>query len=177
LAHNNFSMEQRIDADSKSIAIQDIIGRVPSWIIRSGTTLVFLMVVLFLAGSWIFKYNRSISAPIIIVYENLALQKNDHNNEIIGKVNIPSANITAIKPGQKVLIRLEQYPDAEFGMVTGVIQFISSLPENDTYLVLVDLPQGLVTTFGKEINLGAGLKGSAEIITEDSRLIEKIIPI
>jgi hypothetical protein len=75
------------------------------------------------------------------------------------------------------LIRLERYPDAEFGMVAGVIQSISSLPENDSYLVLVNLPQGVITTFGKKINIGEGLKGSAEIITEDSRLIEKIIPV
>jgi hypothetical protein len=169
-------MEQRIDWDSKSSAIQDIIGRVPSWIIRSGTTLMFLLVVLLLAGSWIFKYNNSVFTPVIILYENSAMQKNNRK-QIVGKLHIPSADINAIKPGQRVLIRLERYPDAEFGMVAGVIQSISSLPENDSYLVLVNLPQGVITTFGKKINVGDGLKGSAEIIIEDSRLIEKIIPI
>lgn len=40
----------------RSEPVQEILGSVPSWIIRWGTTLFFAVVALLLAGSWLFKY-------------------------------------------------------------------------------------------------------------------------
>jgi len=42
------------------------------------------------------------------------------------------------------------------------------------YLLDVELPKKLVTTYNKDIEFKQEMQGSAEIITEDLRLIERI---
>ena len=50
----NESQHKKIEFRSEPV--QEILGSVPSWIIRWGTTLFFTVVVLLLAGSWFFRY-------------------------------------------------------------------------------------------------------------------------
>jgi len=45
--------------------------------------------------------------------------------------------------------------------------------ENGNYLIDVELPKELITTYGKTIEFKHEMKGTAEIITEDLRLIER----
>ncbi len=40
----------------RSEPVQEILGSVPSWIIRWGTTLFFTIIILLLLGSWLFRY-------------------------------------------------------------------------------------------------------------------------
>jgi len=79
-----------------------------------------------------------------------------------------------IKAGQKVILRFDSYPDAEFGHVNGTVSSISSLPnQRDSFLVKVELPDGLRTTYGKTIFFRNNLSGSAKIITDERRLIHR----
>ena len=74
------------------------------------------------------------------------------------------------------MIRLNNYPDQEFGYVKGIIRSISPVPTaEDNYVVDIDLPKGLKTNYGKELPLTREMKGSAEIITEDMKLIERLL--
>lgn len=50
--------------------VQDILGYIPGWIIRSGISLIALIVLAFLAFAWIFRYPDLITAPIIVSNEN-----------------------------------------------------------------------------------------------------------
>ena len=85
-------------------------------------------------------------------------------------------NLGKIKPGQQVLIRLESYPSTEFGYIRGTVNYIANMPgARDSFLIKVDLPQGLTTTFNKEVLFRNNLLASAEIITSDRRLIEKLV--
>jgi len=79
-----------------------------------------------------------------------------------------------IKTGQKVIFRLDGYPDAEYGHITGAVSYISSLPnDRDSFLVKVDLPDGLKTNFNKTIYFRNNLSASAEVITDNRRLADK----
>ncbi|MDN5811240.1 MAG: HlyD family efflux transporter periplasmic adaptor subunit, partial [Tetragenococcus koreensis] len=79
-----------------------------------------------------------------------------------------------IKIGQKVNVSLNNYPDTEFGTLRGTVQHISALPDKDRrYLIDVQLPKKLTTSYNKEIEFKQEMAGSAEIITEDLRLIER----
>ena len=76
--------------------------------------------------------------------------------------------------GQKANIKLENFPDDEFGMLQGKVDYISMLPDKDgLYLIDVKLPKELVTTYNKKIPFQQEMRGSVEIITEDLRLIER----
>ncbi|KRD63110.1 hemolysin D [Flavobacterium sp. Root935] len=100
----------------------------------------------------------------------------DAKNSFVGKVKAPALNSGKIKVGQRVNIRLANYPDREFGVLKGEIKNISLVPDKDGNLLLdVALPNGLKTSYNKQIIFQQEMKGTAEIVTEDLRLIERIL--
>jgi multidrug resistance efflux pump len=96
------------------------------------------------------------------------------NLSFIAKLKAPAQNSGKIKIGQPVHIKLENYPDTEFGVLNGTVAHISLIPNNEgLYLIDVQLPQKLITSYNKEIDFKQEMRGSAEIVTEDLRLIER----
>jgi len=94
----------------------------------------------------------------------------------IGKLKAPAQNSGKIKMGQIVNIRLANYPDREFGMIKGKINAISLTPDKDGNLLInVVLPQGLETSYNKKISFQQEMSGTADIVTEDLRLIERLL--
>lgn len=60
------------------------------------------------------------------------------------------------------------------GKITGKVQNISLTPdENGNYYVDIILPKGLKTSYNKKLPFDKELKGNAEIVTQDLRLIER----
>ncbi len=97
-----------------------------------------------------------------------------NNKSFIGKISAPAANSGKIKEGQKVQIQLANYPSDEYGELNGSVQTMSLVPNSEgNYLIDVELPSKLLTTYDKEIDFRQEMKGSANIITEDLRLIER----
>jgi multidrug efflux pump subunit AcrA (membrane-fusion protein) len=79
-----------------------------------------------------------------------------------------------IKIGQQVKIKVESYPDAEFGYLTGQVSYISGMPNRrDSFLVRADLPKGLQTNYQKNIFFRNNLSARAEIVTVDRKLIDR----
>lgn len=72
-----------------------------------------------------------------------------------------------------MIIRFANYPDQEFGIVNGRVSVISLVPAEDNYMVEITLPDGLVTNYGKTLPVSHEMKASAEIVTEELRLIER----
>ena len=71
---------------------------------------------------------------------------------------------------------MANYPDREFGIVTGSIKAISLTPDKDGNLLInVSLPKGLETSYRKQIAFQQEMSGTADIITEDLRLIERLL--
>lgn len=100
----------------------------------------------------------------------------EHNTKFVGKLMTPIHNSGKIKVGQKVNIRLENYPETEYGLLQGKIQHISLIPDNEGfYYINVDFPKELITSYNKKIEFKYEMRGTAEIITEDLRLIERIL--
>ncbi len=96
------------------------------------------------------------------------------NAEFIAKLQAPAQNSGKIKIGQSVNIKLQNYPETEFGTLTGKIANISLVPnEEGLFLIDVNLPDKLITSYNKELVFRQEMRGTAEIITEDLRLIER----
>ena len=94
----------------------------------------------------------------------------------IGKLKAPAQNSGKIKVGQDVNIRLANYPDREFGLIKGKIKTISLTPDKDGSLLIdVALPKGIETSYKKQIIFQQEMIGSADIVTEDLRLIERLL--
>lgn len=91
----------------------------------------------------------------------------------IGKAKAAALNSGKIKVEQKVIIRLANYPDREFGIIEGKISAISLTPDKDgNTLIDISLPNGLKTSYNKKIIFQQEMSGTANIITQDLRLIE-----
>ena len=94
----------------------------------------------------------------------------------IGKVKAVAQNSGKLQIGQKVNIRLANYPDREFGVIEGKLKTISLTPDKDGNLLLdIELPNGLQTSYKKQINFQQEMTGTADIITEDLRLLERLL--
>lgn len=98
----------------------------------------------------------------------------NQNTNYLAKINAPIRNSGKIIPGQKVNIKLLNYPETEFGMLNGTVKSMSAIPnEEGFYLVNVALNDKLITSYNIEISFINEMTGTAEIITEDLRLLER----
>ena len=98
-----------------------------------------------------------------------------NQKSLVGRMSVPAGNSGKISPGAKVLIKLDNYRYQEYGIVEGRVQNISFAPdEKGDYYVDVVLPKGLKTSYHKNLPFNRELKGNAEIVTQDLRLIERI---
>lgn len=81
-----------------------------------------------------------------------------------------------IKTGQRVLIHVESYPSSEFGYLTGTVGYISSMPSpNDSFLIKVDLPKGLLTNYNKTVFFRNNLIAEAEVLTDSRKLFDRFM--
>ncbi len=98
----------------------------------------------------------------------------EHKGFIV-KAKVPSLNSGKLKIGQKVHIKLQNYPETEFGMLVGTVKTISSIPDSEGfYLLDIRLNEDtLITTYKKELIFKQEMLASVEVITEDLRLLER----
>jgi HlyD family secretion protein len=96
-------------------------------------------------------------------------------SNFMGKALLPIARSGKVKKGQQVNIRFLNFPDNEFGIVRGAVNNISSVPINDYYVLEISLPNGLLTTYKKQLPFSQEMTANIEVITEDMRLIERFV--
>ena len=93
-----------------------------------------------------------------------------------GEMQVPQQNLGKVKVGQSVLIKLDGYPFNEFGLVEGRVAYLSEIPTaRNGFFAKVSLPHGLLTTYGKKIVFRNRISAQADILTEDTRLLERIL--
>ena len=98
----------------------------------------------------------------------------DKDDTILGKALLPLQNSGKVKTGQRVIVRFSNFPDQEFGIVNGTVSSISLVPLDGNYTVEIAFPHGLTTNYGKTLPVSPEMQASAEIITDDLRLIERL---
>lgn len=140
-----------------------------------------------LVESWKLRY--IIAAPVdgtlqlpILLQENQHVEANKTifyiapvDNNFVGELTIPQQNFGKVEVGQSVLIKFPAYPYQEFGSIRGTVTEISNVSfSEESFQAKVVLPDGLKSNFGKQLRYKAGMAASAQIITDDTRLLEKI---
>ena len=99
--------------------------------------------------------------------------------KIIGKALIPVSGAGKTEVGQRVNIKLDNFPYMEFGLLEGRVEKISMVPvtigEGSFYTAEISLTSGLKTNYKKELPGSQEMVGVAEIITKDRRLIERLV--
>lgn len=92
---------------------------------------------------------------------------------LLGIASLPIQRSGKVKTGQRVIIRFANYPDQEFGIVNGEVGSVSLVPNEDNYRVEIALPKGLETNYHRRLPFSREMQATAEIVTEDLRLIER----
>lgn len=119
----------------------------------------------------IWKENQTITTG-----DNVFTVIPDSKSRYIGKVKARTTNSGKLRINQNVNIRLLNYPDREFGIVKGKVKSISLTPDKEGFLLIdVSLPKGLETSYKKKIIFQQEMSGTADIITEDLRLLERLL--
>ena len=93
----------------------------------------------------------------------------------VGRINLKMERSGKVEIGQRVNIKLSSFPYLEYGMVQGIIKTKSLVPSGDAYVIEIDLPEGLKTLYNRQLDFTQNMQGTAEIITDDMRLFQKII--
>ncbi len=123
-------------------------------------------------GYWVENQNVQAGATVFTVVPG-------GSYEIVGKAMLPIARSGKVEIGQKVNIRLQNFPENEYGVLRGIVSNISLVPaqtgEMAYYMVEINLPDRLLTTYKKELPWLPNMQGQADIITEDISLLERFI--
>ncbi|UII21566.1 HlyD family efflux transporter periplasmic adaptor subunit [Fulvivirga ligni] len=52
--------------DQRSDEVKEVLGKAPSWVVRAGITVIFIVITLLIVGSALISYNDVVSTPIVI---------------------------------------------------------------------------------------------------------------
>lgn len=91
-----------------------------------------------------------------------------------GFVQVDMSRSGKIRPGQKVIVRLDSYSYAEYGAIEARVEKKSQVPIEGKIIIEIGFKEDLVTTLGKRIEPSREMKGNAVIITNDKRFIERV---
>ncbi len=87
---------------------------------------------------------------------------------------LPIQGYGRIKKNQKTRIKLNNYPYEEFGYLEGKVESVSQFPNEDLYLTVIRLDNGMRTNKNISLSLIGESRGMAEIVTQDLRLIDRL---
>ena len=112
---------------------------------------------------------------VINAGERLATIVPDEETIIIARAFVPSSGLGKVETGQKVHIKLSGFPYMEYGILTGRVNTISLVPEQEGYVAEIELEEGMKSTYKETLKFIQQMDGTADIITEETRLIYRFI--
>lgn len=163
-------MKESDNIELRSEKVRNIIGQIPPVIIRLGITIIFLIIIALLIGSYFFRYQYTIKTTATI--------KEQDNAFIIG-IKIPANEISKIKTGQTVIFNFKNIPNLYNQQLEAEIQAIPNRIEisqsESYYLATIKLSADTKTETGEEINILKPTKINAEVITGKISFFERMI--
>lgn len=138
--------------------------------------------------SWISQY--ILRAPVAgkvsyagIVQENQTVNAgqelfiiNPAGTDFFGEVYIPQYNMGNVQLGQKTLVKMRSYPFEQYGVIHGRLNYISDVAIKDSVFIAKVSFEEFENKHPKhKIVLKNGMQADAEIITEESSLLERFL--
>ncbi len=109
----------------------------------------------------------------ILSGERLATITPSSEAVVIARSFIPAANLVHVKQGQSVKIKLSGFPPARYGVLEGRVKSVSAIPEEEGYLVEIDLASGMTSTHKENLRFIQEMDGVAEIVIEERKFINR----
>lgn len=151
----------------RSEKTRQIIGMVPSGIVRYGTLIITVIITVLLAVSYFVPYPENLQANATVVVD------------ADGKLNvcayIPYSHINTIHEGMSTEIEFEGYPSADYGYVSATISHIDKNVQNingQNYFKVY-----LNSQSNNTIALFEGMNGKANILISNKSILQKLLKI
>ncbi len=99
---------------------------------------------------------------------------NPGNTNFFGELQIPQYNMGKIRIGERTLVKLKSYPFEQYGAISGKLTYISDAAYKDSvFIAKVSFEKFENKEMAKKIVLKNGMLADAEIITEESSLLQR----
>ncbi|MES2416614.1 MAG: HlyD family efflux transporter periplasmic adaptor subunit [Bacteroidota bacterium] len=99
---------------------------------------------------------------------------NPGNTDFFGEIQIPQYNMGKIKKGEKTLVKLRSYPFEQYGIIRGTLSYVSDVAYRDSvFIAKVSFNHFENKDPNRKIILKNGMQADAEIITEESALLQR----
>lgn len=148
-----------------SDAVDDIIGKPPSWIVRRGTIIIIIIIAVIFAGASFIKYPDIIKGKVLV--EAIPV------GEYLVVTRLPPETSHRIKAGQKAIIKFRNYDYTNYGYVSATVSTTED-GMDDGVIVQMNLDKGFVTSTGKLIPVHPALVGDVQIIGERQTLLHRL---
>jgi len=163
-------MPQHDDMNIMGEEVQEIMTRIPSFIVRWGITAILGILFIILGVASFLEYPDVISAPVIVRNPNI-------RQGLV--IRLPIEGSGRVRVGQHVFIRLDNYPAGEFGKLSGLIAKISPGLVRDSlgtyYPVTVSLTNGLISDHNMDLSFFGDMPGTADIITRKITVFRRLV--
>lgn len=163
--------EKNNPIELRSPELEEIMSRPPAWLTRWGIPVILAIIITGLVMSSFIRYPQLVKAPVILS----EILPGTYSALPSATIHLPVEGPCKIKAGQEVEIKFEQYPFMEYGIVKGLVKEVRFISQGNSFLVIVDLPRGLLTNTGKQLNYIPGMQGIAEVKILDATLFQRII--
>ena len=145
-------------------AVDDVIGKPPSWIIRRGTIIIIGIIILVFAGASLIEYPEVIKGKVFI--ESIPMRK----HLVASRLKFELA--TRVQVGQKAIIKLRKYKYEHYGALMATVSEVTN--DTDSIVVNMSLDKGFITSTGKTIPAPFKLAGDVQIIGEKQTLLHRL---
>ena len=158
-------MENEPLFDNQHSDVQEIMNAQPHWITRRGLAVLFLVFALFFSIFLFIEYPEQLSYKARL----------DIGGKTVRAVfRIPQEQLLDFYIGQPVKTRFKSFPFAEYGLLNGSIAEVGDTAslKDDTFEVVVSLPEDGVTTKKKRIQYRQGLVLEVTVDAQKVSLIQ-----
>jgi hypothetical protein len=164
-------MAENIDnIELRSEKVRNIIGQIPPRIIRIGITVIFLIIIGILTGTYFFEYNYTIETTATI---------EQRNDTTFIQINIPANEKNKIKKGHKVVLSFDNIQNLYNKRLETEIQKIPNtliISKNEGfYIAEIEIIGKIKTSENETLKIQERKDVKAEIITDKISFFDRII--
>ncbi|WP_299136867.1 hypothetical protein [uncultured Tenacibaculum sp.] len=107
-------------------------------------------------------------------YEGNTVVITPKNTSFYALAQVPFIGAGKIENKQRTVLKLNDYPYREYGVINGNVSELNTVSGEKFYLAKVVLNENKLSSYGKQIELQENMTGVCEIITKDRSILQRV---